>query len=163
MFVLNRTTAVIALTLSLIAILASMAEGHKKHKDKKMSRNAYHLGRLLYCTTRRNPLDYNGYGCWCGFGGGGEPMDDVDRCCKAHDECYVDVEKSCGSLFVYIGSYGYRCKRREITCTSNSSWFWSQNSTNKCKTALCNCDKVFAECCARYPYNNENYGKCNSK
>lgn len=25
-------------------------------------------------------LQYNEYGCWCGFGGSGTPVDDVDRC-----------------------------------------------------------------------------------
>lgn len=29
------------------------------------------------------------YGHWCGPGcGGGEPINDVDACCKAHDQCY---------------------------------------------------------------------------
>ncbi|XP_066302020.1 acidic phospholipase A2-like [Branchiostoma lanceolatum] len=153
----------IAVTLSLIVILYTpKAEGHKKNHSKR-NRSAYNLAQLIYCATRRNPLDYNGYGCWCGLGGSGQPMDDVDRCCKAHDECYTRVAKRCGSVFSYTASYNYRCKRGEIECTENSSGWWlfsNANKTKKCKTALCDCDKTVAECYARYPYNSDNYGRC---
>ncbi|XP_066291433.1 phospholipase A2 MALT0035C-like [Branchiostoma lanceolatum] len=88
-------------------------------------------------------------------------MDGVDKCCKAHDECYTRVEKDCGSWFPYTASYSFRCKRRKIKCISTSSWWFSSNK--KCKMALCTCDKTLADCYARHPYNKNNYGKCNSK
>ena len=33
-------------------------------------------------------LHWIGYGCWCGIGGGGTPVDEFDAVCKAHDECW---------------------------------------------------------------------------
>ena len=35
--------------------------------------------RLIKRFTRRNPFDYNGYGCYCGLGGEGRPVDKLDR------------------------------------------------------------------------------------
>ena len=34
---------------------------------------------MIYEVTGRNPLDFNGYGCWCGYGGKGDPVDALDR------------------------------------------------------------------------------------
>ncbi len=41
------------------------------------------LAALVYCTTRRNPAIYDGYGCWCGFGGSSQPVDGIDAYCNA--------------------------------------------------------------------------------
>ena len=37
------------------------------------------FGLMVANVTERNPLDFNGYGCWCGIGGKGKPVDDLDR------------------------------------------------------------------------------------
>ena len=37
------------------------------------------FGLMITCAVGRSPLDYNGYGCFCGLGGGGTPVDDTDR------------------------------------------------------------------------------------
>lgn len=42
-------------------------------------RNVLNFGVMIWCAVGRNPLHYNGYGCFCGLGGGGTPVDDVDR------------------------------------------------------------------------------------
>lgn len=34
---------------------------------------------MVECETNNNKWMYNGYGCYCGFGGTGEPLDGVDR------------------------------------------------------------------------------------
>ena len=42
-------------------------------------RNVAQFGAMITCKVKRNPLDYNGYGCWCGKGGKGEILDEIDR------------------------------------------------------------------------------------
>lgn len=42
-------------------------------------RSALNFGAMIWCAVGRNPLDYNNYGCFCGLGGGGTPVDNVDR------------------------------------------------------------------------------------
>ena len=37
------------------------------------------FGLMILRVTKRNPLDFNGYGCYCGLGGEGKPVDDLDR------------------------------------------------------------------------------------
>jgi RHS repeat-associated protein len=36
---------------------------------------------------------------WCGPGGGGPPVNDLDTACKAHDQCYDDIGVSASSNF----------------------------------------------------------------
>ena len=37
-----------------------------------------YFGHMISCETGRSFLDYLDYGCFCGLGGGGTPVDDVD-------------------------------------------------------------------------------------
>lgn len=38
------------------------------------------FGKMIECVQPGvNALKYNEYGCWCGFGGSGTPVDDLDR------------------------------------------------------------------------------------
>ena len=49
------------------------------YKNYWAKRNLMQFSAMIMCATRRSSLDYNLYGCWCGKGGGGNPVDDVDR------------------------------------------------------------------------------------
>lgn len=42
-------------------------------------RSVLEFGLMISCAVERSPLDYNGYGCFCGLGGEGTPLDDTDR------------------------------------------------------------------------------------
>jgi hypothetical protein len=55
------------------------------------------------------------YGNWCGpLCGGGDPVDDLDSCCKAHDECYAQN-----------GYLNCSCDWDLANCAADKINFWS--------------------------------------
>ena len=40
-------------------------------------------------------LGLSKYGSYCGLGGEGVPVDELDQCCCHHDRCYGDVDNKC--------------------------------------------------------------------
>nr|P59068.1 RecName: Full=Phospholipase A2 superbin b; Short=svPLA2; AltName: Full=Phosphatidylcholine 2-acylhydrolase [Austrelaps superbus] len=57
--------------------------------------NLYQFKNMIQCANRgsRHWLAYADYGCYCGWGGSGTPVDELDRCCKTHDDCYTEAGK----------------------------------------------------------------------
>ncbi|XP_076085961.1 basic phospholipase A2 S6-45-like isoform X3 [Mytilus galloprovincialis] len=86
------------------------------------------------------------YGCYCGQGGYGEPMDNLDRCCKAHDNCYGELEQQ----NYYTNWYDYKLKRTTIECDGAYH------------RKLCECDKILLECVLRSEYHSEHYNYCSA-
>ncbi|KAL9834387.1 phospholipase A2 [Geothlypis trichas] len=107
---------------------------------------------MLKCTLPESHplLQFNHYGCYCGLGGSGTPVDELDRCCQTHDNCYSEAMKmeSCKFLLdnPYTKLYRYSCSDGQITCSSKNK---------ECAAFICNCDRTAAMCFAKAPYNPE--------
>nr|XP_058946395.1 phospholipase A2 A2-actitoxin-Cgg2a-like [Pocillopora verrucosa] len=125
--------------------------------DNITKRNVINFGILVYKFTERNPKDFIGYGCWCGIGGEGKPVDDLDGCCKAHDKCYDEIMQSEDCPFekaVYLMSYSVTGDGEKTKCNRPSSYMMY----GKCRSLLCKCDLIAARCFAKSSYQ-EKYRK----
>uniref|UniRef100_T1J463 Phospholipase A2-like central domain-containing protein n=1 Tax=Strigamia maritima TaxID=126957 RepID=T1J463_STRMM len=115
---------------------------------KFSARNLLNFQSMISHTTNRSGWDYHNYGRWCGLGGSGTPVDDVDKCCEIHDNCYDELNgnecKGMMQLRAYFVLYEWNWVDNTIICTQ---------TTDNCSKELCACDKKAAECFARYEYN----------
>ncbi|KFQ47799.1 Phospholipase A2, partial [Nestor notabilis] len=108
-----------------------------------LSRAVWQFRNMIKCTMPNSYplLEYADYGCYCGLGGSGTPVDDLDRCCQTHDNCYSQAKKleSCRFLVnnPYTNSYSFSCSEGQITCKS---------SNNECEMFICKCDRTAAMC-----------------
>ncbi|XP_031749418.1 phospholipase A2-like [Xenopus tropicalis] len=110
------------------------------HKLQK--RGLMQLAAAIRCVTGRSSLRYLGYGCHCGPGGRGGPIDATDRCCHDHDCCYKKAKKH--RCQPKIGGYKWSCRDRTFQCPAQSDW---------CKSFVCNCDLEFSRCISRARFN----------
>ena len=44
----------------------------------RTKRGLFEFGELIEYWTGQHATTFNEYGCWCGLGGGGPPVDDLD-------------------------------------------------------------------------------------
>ncbi|KAI6175614.1 Phospholipase A2 [Aphelenchoides bicaudatus] len=109
----------------------------------------WNLQEMAECRLGYTALDYNDYGCWCGMGGSGTPVDGIDECCMRHDKCYdyaVDNGICVDVPFEYVEDYTWSCNRTgpgrpEPKC---------EEGQNKCKQYLCWCDREVVDCWSQY-------------
>ncbi|XP_021119073.1 phospholipase A2, membrane associated-like [Heterocephalus glaber] len=101
---------------------------------------------MIQLMTRKEAFwAYGFYGCHCGLGGRGAPMDETDWCCLKHDCCYNLLRKrGCGTKFL---NYQFTVRGHEIECSINQDY---------CRSWLCGCDKTAAYCLAQ---NQKSYKK----
>ncbi|KAG8504666.1 Phospholipase A2, major isoenzyme [Galemys pyrenaicus] len=133
------------LSLCLLAVAAA--------ESSDPSRSLLQLRGMIRCAIPSSTplLDFADYGCYCGLGGYGTPVDELDRCCQTHDSCYEQSKnvESCRFLLdnPYTRKYSYSCSGTEITCNSNKN--------NACQQFICECDRNAAICFSKAPYNKE--------
>nr|Q8UUI0.1 RecName: Full=Basic phospholipase A2 PC1; Short=svPLA2; AltName: Full=Phosphatidylcholine 2-acylhydrolase; Flags: Precursor [Laticauda colubrina]BAB72252.1 phospholipase A2 [Laticauda colubrina] len=110
-------------------------------------RNLVQFSELIQCVNKgkRATYHYMDYGCYCGKGGSGTPVDALDRCCKTHDDCYGQAEKK--GCFPLLSLYNFACFPGAPQCGKG----------NTCQRFVCACDLKAALCFAKSPYNNNNY------
>ncbi|XP_029433911.1 uncharacterized protein LOC115076510 [Rhinatrema bivittatum] len=94
------------------------------------------LGLMITTMTKKSALpEYLFYGCFCGLGGSGQPLDATDWCCHTHDCCYDRLtSRNCNP---YLTPYCAIYKESTITCGG---------SPGTCDTDLCECDRALAFC-----------------
>nr|Q9I900.1 RecName: Full=Acidic phospholipase A2 D; Short=svPLA2; AltName: Full=APLA; AltName: Full=Phosphatidylcholine 2-acylhydrolase; Flags: Precursor [Naja sputatrix]AAF82186.1 acidic phospholipase A2 [Naja sputatrix] len=116
--------------------------------NRPMPLNLYQFKNMIQCTVpNRSWWDFADYGCYCGRGGSGTPVDDLDRCCQVHDNCYGEAEKI-SRCWPYFKTYSYECSQGTLTC---------KGGNDACAAAVCDCDRLAAICFAGAPYNDNNY------
>ncbi|OQV21184.1 putative Acidic phospholipase A2 3 [Hypsibius exemplaris] len=81
------------------------------------------------------------YGCYCGPGGQGTPVDDIDKCCKVHDDCYqtFEIQRSCQWYWPVLTTVSF-------VCNVNSTEPIKCRDENLCRKTQCNCDAAFSQC-----------------
>ncbi|ELK02197.1 group IID secretory phospholipase A2 [Pteropus alecto] len=98
------------------------------------------LNDMVKQMTEKTPIiSYWFYGCHCGLGGKGPPLDATDRCCHAHDCCYAHLRHHRCRL--HTDHYNYNFSHGDIQCSDKGSW---------CEQELCACDKEVAFCLQRH-------------
>ncbi|XP_027050243.1 phospholipase A2 A2-actitoxin-Cgg2a-like [Pocillopora damicornis] len=119
-------------------------------------RGGISFGLMILRVTKRNPIDFNGYGCWCGIGGKGKPEDDLDRCCLSPDQCYDKLKLNNVCPFEKgIYSLPYSTKSHHPTECEPASYYWL---SGECRFRLCKCDAAAAKCFKKNRYQ-EKYRK----
>ncbi|XP_068708644.1 basic phospholipase A2 homolog 1-like [Montipora foliosa] len=115
----------------------------------RTQRNLIQFHNMIGCGTNRTSAYYVDYGCYCGYGGGGEPVDETDICCKTHDECYEAVNKA--DLCFFESAIYWKSYKRDNTCTGCA------DPEGTCERAICECDGAAVSCFAQAEYNEDNF------
>ena len=121
-----------------------------------IKRNLKNFGSMVECETNSDKWRYNGYGCWCGFGGAGKPLDGLDRCCYEHDKCYDKVmagSECTTSADPYLVSYKISGCSDCAPADEYNTWDWIGWVTIECRRAICTCDSIAAKCFRRNVFN----------
>ena len=117
-----------------------------------VSSNILQMINQLKCASGRSRYEFydlSNYGCWCGVGGSGRPIDRIDRCCWAHDKCFEQAR-----------TQDFKCNPKKImyswSCDDDLQTGVCENVVNdesrdnvKCARASCICDSVFARCVSK--------------
>ena len=118
-----------------IFCLAAFAGVHASAVNKDV---VLGFGLMISKVTGRNPLDFCGYGKWCGAGGSGTPVDAIDNCCKIHDECYDRTAEKYSICVPHLAMYifSYDKNKNDVKCSALTN----------CGSDTCECDRQAVLC-----------------
>jgi secretory phospholipase A2 len=152
-------TRICMLTLIMISIAACAPELARHEQASVID-----LGNFIAACYAGDPpvqmlrREYWDYGCYCGKGGSGTPVDATDECCKAHDECWAKVKQDTG-VSCYNENYAnsFNDPNTGKPTTDCSKWtFFESCSTAKHPTnntieeiKCCDCDLIVTKCFQR--------------
>ncbi|XP_051166491.1 basic phospholipase A2 nigroxin A-like [Leptopilina boulardi] len=114
----------------------------------RSKRGVVNLYLMMKCGNNKcKPFSYNGHGCFCGKGGSGIPVDDIDKCCRMHDICYSKINV-CISWFYYCMPYEWECSEKgKPICDYEKE---KDNGKLSIGQELCKCDRDFALCLSQF-------------
>ncbi|XP_059894384.1 phospholipase A2-like isoform X3 [Gadus macrocephalus] len=72
----------------LVLVVAGLSYGESARGSDLRSLHQFRAMIMCVMPDSWPMMDYTDYGCYCGLGGSGAPVDDLDRCCQVHDQCY---------------------------------------------------------------------------
>jgi len=131
----------------------------------RSKRSLWQLDQVMQCATQLSNYDvfstYNCHGCYCGKGGSGTPIDDIDQCCQAHDNCYskFNQQQTFGCMEasgqIYWDTYQFNCTIGDIdlpTPTGKMTRRTPQCTYGRtaCARGGCECDVAFANCIRKF-------------
>ncbi|XP_063409317.1 basic phospholipase A2 PA-12C-like isoform X1 [Mytilus trossulus] len=143
--------------VALFVFILGLAEG------LRVKRDLFQLAEMIVDATGRDPLNFNGYGCYCGWGGSGTPVDKDDRCCQQHDDCYGQVTTDLTDCSPKWNHYAWKIQDKTVDCLDQAQNVKSKSNAilfkrnDNCPRRICDCDKALVECLYKNPYHNENY------
>ncbi|XP_048374386.1 group IID secretory phospholipase A2-like [Sphaerodactylus townsendi] len=117
-----------ALVTLLLIFGAVITEGH-----------LFNLQKMIKQVTGERAIpNYFAYGCYCGWGGKGKPLDDTDWCCRKHDCCYDQiVRQRCRPK---TSKYSYTYQSGNVKCGHGTS----------CQQQICECDRDLVLCLKKH-------------
>ena len=97
---INRVYSLLSINLVFLLLFVTYTKGSLYQLCAQMN-YFYKYGKYLDC------IMYVNYGCWCGPGGSGTPVDGSDACCRTHDHCYDRILKN-ETCDPYLDNYKFK-------------------------------------------------------
>ncbi|KYO31553.1 phospholipase A2 homolog otoconin-22 [Alligator mississippiensis] len=97
---------------------------------------ATQFDELIRLTTfTHNLANFSNYGCHCGPGTQGVPVDPIDKCCHGHDCCYNKAQM-----------FGCTPDTHRYRFYANGDKIKCVKSRDQCEKMVCECDQKAASC-----------------